>query len=76
MVGVKRRCDPTCRHPRWRVTQYFKTGAVLSLPPRRTGSSAFAEDDGLLWCGTVSITNVTRPVNPLETIMGDQWANS
>ena len=37
----------SCRHPRKRVIQYSKDADDRTEKPRRTGSSAFAEDDEL-----------------------------
>src|SRR3979490_260244 len=47
-----------CRHPRRRVTQYPRGVSDRTEKPRRTGSSACAEDDGRGWGG------IAPPVTP------------
>ena len=41
-----RAASSSCRHPRRRVTQYSRAVVTESRERQRTGSSAFAEDDG------------------------------
>ena len=44
-----------CRHPRRRVTQYSRDVSDRAEKPRRTGSSAFAEDDSGGWRRTIHV---------------------